>query len=69
MNGVKAFVLAGLAVAALLGATRAAPRALTQAPATNALPALEDLSGGAGLRLLFDADRDKVRIVLLLSPT
>lgn len=47
----------------------AAPRALTQAPATNSAPALQDLSGVADLRALFDADRDKVRIVLLLSPT
>jgi hypothetical protein len=47
----------------------AAPRALTQAPATHSAPALQDLSGVADLRAPFDADRDKVRIVLLLSPT
>jgi hypothetical protein len=66
---VKALVLAGLAGATLLGATGAAPRALTQAPATDTAPALQDLGGVADLRALFDADRDKVRIVLLLSPT
>jgi len=69
MNRVKSIVLAGLAGAALLGATTEAPRALTQATATNAAPVLRELSGVADLRALFEADRGKVRIVLLLSPT
>ena len=67
MTRVKAFVLAGLTSAALIGATGTASRALAQAPATNAVPALQDLGGD--LHALFDADRGKVRIVLLLSPT
>lgn len=47
----------------------AAPRALPQAPPPDSAQALQDLRGVADLRGLFDADRGKIRIVLLLSPT
>ena len=43
--------------------------ALVQSPVTTVSPALHDLRGVAELRSLFESDRDKVRIVLLLSPT
>lgn len=69
MNRVKSLVLVGLVGATLVGATAAAPRALTQATAKNATSALQDLRGVADLRALFESDRGKVRIVLLLSPT
>jgi hypothetical protein len=46
-----------------------APHAFTQSPVTTAAPVLQDLHGVADLRSLFERDRDKVKIVLLLSPT
>jgi hypothetical protein len=46
-----------------------APHAFTQAPVATAAPILQDLHGVADLRSLFERDRDKVRIVLLVSPT
>lgn len=45
------------------------PQPFTQAPVASAAPALQDLRGVDQLRSLFDNDRDKIRIVLLLSPT
>ena len=70
MNRVRSLVLSGLAGTALLvGATGAAPLALTQAPAASPVSSLQDLNGAADLRARFEADHDKVRIVLLLSPT
>ena len=46
------------------------PQPLAQAPATTAPSlVLRDLNGVNGLQSLFDRDRDKIRIVLLLSPT
>ena len=46
-----------------------APQAFTQSPVTTAAPVLQDLHGVAQLRSQFDSDRNRVRIVLLLSPT
>ena len=46
-----------------------APHAFTQSPVTTASSVLQDLHGVADLRSLFERDRDKVKIVLLLSPT
>jgi hypothetical protein len=43
--------------------------ALVQSPVATVPSALHDLRGVADLRSLFEGDRDKVRIVLLLSPT
>jgi hypothetical protein len=40
-----------------------------QSAHTSAAPVLQDLRGLDELRTLFDRDRDKIRIVLLLSPT
>lgn len=69
MNRVRTLVLAGLAgTAVLVGTTGAAPHAM-RAPAASAVSPLQDLSGVADLRARFEADHDKVRIVLLLSPT
>ena len=45
------------------------PYVPAQSPITSAAPRLQDLRGIAEIRSLFDSDRDKVRIVLLLSPT
>jgi hypothetical protein len=45
------------------------PHALVQSPVATVPSALHDLRGIAELRSLFEGDRDKVRIVLLLSPT
>jgi hypothetical protein len=58
-------------LAALLTMTLAAPPCYAHAQSTtaDASQALHDLRGLDELRTLFDHDRDKVRIVLLLSPT
>jgi hypothetical protein len=40
-----------------------------QSTSAEAAPALQDLRGLGELRTLFERDRDKIRIVLLLSPT
>jgi hypothetical protein len=59
-------------LAALLTMTLAAPPYYAHAQSTtaaDAAPALHDLRGLDELRTLFDRDRDKSRIVLLLSPT
>jgi len=32
-------------------------------------PALHDLDGATGLQGLFDSEADKIRVVMLLSPT
>ena len=45
------------------------PHARVQSPVTTVSPALHDLRGVAEFRSLFESDRDKIRIVLLLSPT
>jgi hypothetical protein len=60
-------ILAAIVMTAAL--VSPSPQALVQSPATTVSPALHDLRGVAELRSLFDSDRDKVRIVLLLSPT
>ena len=62
----------GRILAAIVMATALAspsPHALGQSPGTTVSPALHDLRGIAELRSRFDSDRDKIRIVLLLSPT
>jgi len=38
-------------------------------PATPSSPALRDLTSVAQLQAAFEADQDKTRVVLLLSPT
>jgi hypothetical protein len=47
----------------------AAPDALPQAPPLDSAQTLQDLHGVSELRGLFDSDRGKIRILLLLSPT
>jgi len=54
-----------LLLAALASPLQPAPRA---APAAIA-PVLRDLGGIGELRSLFDGDRGRIRVVLLLSPT
>jgi hypothetical protein len=57
--------------ALLLSAALAAPgyHAHAQSPTANAVRALQELRGLDELRDCFERDRDKIRIVLLLSPT
>ena len=57
--------------AALLAVALAAHPSLVRAQSTSAEAAqvLQDLRGLQELRTLFERDRDKIRIVLLLSPT
>ena len=70
MNRVRRLVLSGLAGTALIvGTTGSAPLTSPQAPAVSPVSPLQDLNGVADLRARFEADHDKVRIVLLLSPT
>jgi hypothetical protein len=56
---------------ALLTLTLAAPQfyAHTQSTTADTSPALHDLRDLDAFRTVFDGDRDKIRIVLLLSPT
>jgi len=62
---------AGLRVAALIALTLVSPlhQAHAQSGVSNAAPVLHDLAGLGELRSQFEIDVDKVRIVLLLSPT
>ena len=60
-------ILAAIAMTTALAVP--SPQARVQSPSTVASPALHDLRGVAELRSLFDSDRDKIRVVLLLSPT
>jgi len=61
-------IRAAVAVAACLAWPL--PQPLAKAPATTAPSVvLRDLNGVSELQSLFDRDRDKIRIVLLLSPT
>jgi hypothetical protein len=46
-----------------------APPVFAQTTGATIAPVLHDLHGAAELGSLFDGDRDKVRIVMLLSPT
>jgi hypothetical protein len=59
----------GLRVAAALWLAWSVPRAVAQTPAATAPAVLRDLAGISGLQEVFDRDSDKIRIVLLLSPT
>ena len=45
------------------------PRALAQPPVGAASLVLNELNGVGELRSVFDSDREKIRVVLLLSPT
>ena len=47
----------------------ASPLQHTHSGVALAAPVLQDLRGLGELRSLFERDRDKIRIVLLLSPT
>jgi|SoiMethySBSTD1v2_1073268.scaffolds.fasta_scaffold09570_9 hypothetical protein len=60
----------GLVLAAALWLTWTSPALVAQrAQAPTTTPVLRDLAGIADLQARFDQERDKVRIVLLLSPT
>jgi hypothetical protein len=59
----------GLALAVALWLAWAAPQVAAQPAKAAASPVLRDLAGIADLQARFDQERDKVRIVLLLSPT
>jgi len=65
LRGPAAFA-AALALSAGLYQSSAAGVARTQ---TTTSPALRDLASIAQLQDAFDADREKVRVLLLLSPT
>jgi hypothetical protein len=67
LAAVTSRILAALVMATALASP--SPHALVQSPVTATAPALHDLRGIAEFRSLFESDRDKVRIVLLLSPT
>jgi hypothetical protein len=58
----------GAALALLIGLYQLSVAGVTRSQAP-ALPALRDLSSIAQLQAAFDADREKVRVLLLLSPT
>ena len=62
---------AGLRRTVLVAVLLASPlhQAPAQSSATNAGPVLQDLAGLEQLRAQFEIDGDKIRIVLLLSPT
>jgi hypothetical protein len=62
---------AGLRRAVLLAMLLASPipQARAQSGVPSAAPVLQDLAGLGELRSQFENDSDKVRIVLLLSPT
>jgi hypothetical protein len=59
----RATVLVALALASPIH------QAGAQSGGVNAAPVLKDFRGLGELRPLFESDRDKIRIVLLLSPT
>jgi hypothetical protein len=59
----------GLALAVALWLAWAAPQVAAQPAKAPASPVLRDLARIADLRTLFDQERDRIRVVLLLSPT
>ena len=60
----------GLRLAVLVAVLLATPLHQARAqPAVPSVPVLRDLVGLSDLRLQFEIDVDKIRIVLLLSPT
>jgi hypothetical protein len=63
--------LTDLRLAVLVAFVLASPlhQARAQSGVSNAAPVLQDLAGLGELRSQFDIDGDKIRIVLLLSPT
>jgi hypothetical protein len=63
--------VADLRLAVLLAVILASPlhQARAQSGVSTAAPVLRDLAGLGELRSQFEIDVDKVRIVLLLSPT
>jgi hypothetical protein len=58
----------GAALALLVGLHQLSATGVTRSQ-TPASPALRDLSSIAQLQAAFDGDREKVRVLLLLSPT
>jgi hypothetical protein len=58
-----------LGAIALLTLVCARPRVLAQIQPDIKPPALHDLRGISELKTAFDQDTDKIRLVLLLSPT
>jgi len=64
-------IAAGFRLAALIALILVSPlhQARAQSGVSNAAPVLHDLAGLGELRSQFEIDVDKIRIVLLLSPT
>ena len=62
-GGLRQAVLLAMLLASPLHGARAQPGV------SNAAPVLQDLAGLSELRAQFENDSDKIRIVLLLSPT
>ena len=58
----------GAALALSVGLCQLSATSVTRSQ-TPATPALRDLSSIAQLQTAFDEDREKVRVLLLLSPT
>jgi hypothetical protein len=58
-----------IALVMLLALAAPVFHARAQSTITNGAPILQDLGGVDELRTLFERDRDKIRILLLLSPT
>jgi hypothetical protein len=58
-----------LSLAAVLWLAFPVPGAVAQRSRAAAPPVLRDLAGTAELRSIFERENDKIRIVLLLSPT
>jgi hypothetical protein len=62
-------VVGSLILATILSLDTATSRADPQASTASAPAVLHDLAGMPDLQALFDRESDKIRIVLLLSPT
>jgi hypothetical protein len=58
-----------IAFAAVVWLACFTPRTAAQTPTATAPAVLRDLTAIAELQSLFDRERDRIRIVLLLSPT
>jgi len=59
----------GLAMAMFVPTASSILTAQSNDSSAATTPALHDLDGATGLQRLFDSEADKIRVVMLLSPT
>ena len=69
MNGRKFILITILITTLLAGCSANAPAGFVDSDEDREANSLEDINGLQQLKEIFNSDTDKVRLVLLLSPT